>query len=687
MNREAFKQRMQLLKSYREQNPGKGYFDWKAQQLADGGEVEQVRNAIEQAKVATGIPNQFLDNWNSKRLSTGKFDSQLGNGLIDIQKANRDSAAIYESPTKYGKSAYLRGTPLIKSAGATTEEAELQLLEDAAQFGRSTRHRLSGNANQRGLVGTQRIKGEYNPAGNAIYAPTQDVLTHEQSHASKAVPQEQRIQEILGGSNTGSTDYLDRPTEVYSRLMELREANQLDPLKVWEKKDIKALKKTGIDYDILNRYKDEDILELFNTVADNSNYDIPMVADGGEIPPYIGGYNKKGQMVLPVNRDLGMQNVTTPQVTITPKDNIDLTTVIDRGRKAFGDVGREVLANTTPFGDVESAVYTYDAIKNKDWLGMGLAAVGMLPFVPNLGRARRINKLPKRDIPTVHKNLAEDKINEVLKQRQRKVQETLYPEVTIDDRSDVANAVNRVVESLDTKAYSRARKVDAQYGTNYTGAYDELRKNYDNMSQFEVVADRNLDRDMRGARGRTKLNDDAAFDLAVEGKPIDDIRRYQIAVKPGEATEAVVHHEMSHITDLMQQKGYDMSKIHDNKLLRALEDNDNFLDDSTLQIIFPGINIPEFRNYQRTGSELKSFMNQTRKSMEQKGIIKRLTEPINQKQLEKYMKDMPFNSSENVIYRSFKDPQTYLKWMNTIPVVGLAPAAINRFYTNNNFEK
>ena len=29
MNREAFKQRMQSLKSYREQNPSKGYLDWK----------------------------------------------------------------------------------------------------------------------------------------------------------------------------------------------------------------------------------------------------------------------------------------------------------------------------------------------------------------------------------------------------------------------------------------------------------------------------------------------------------------------------------------------------------------------------------------------------------------------------------------------------------------------------------
>lgn len=39
MNRQAFKQRMQNLKSYRENNPGKGYWDWKVEAFADGGEV------------------------------------------------------------------------------------------------------------------------------------------------------------------------------------------------------------------------------------------------------------------------------------------------------------------------------------------------------------------------------------------------------------------------------------------------------------------------------------------------------------------------------------------------------------------------------------------------------------------------------------------------------------------------
>lgn len=39
MERSEFKKRMQSLKSYRENNPGKGYWDWKVEQFQDGGEV------------------------------------------------------------------------------------------------------------------------------------------------------------------------------------------------------------------------------------------------------------------------------------------------------------------------------------------------------------------------------------------------------------------------------------------------------------------------------------------------------------------------------------------------------------------------------------------------------------------------------------------------------------------------
>lgn len=42
MDREAFKQRMQQLKWYREQNPGKTYLDFK--KYTDGGENDEERH-------------------------------------------------------------------------------------------------------------------------------------------------------------------------------------------------------------------------------------------------------------------------------------------------------------------------------------------------------------------------------------------------------------------------------------------------------------------------------------------------------------------------------------------------------------------------------------------------------------------------------------------------------------------
>lgn len=47
----------------------------------------------------------------------------------------------------------------------------------------------------------------------------------------------------------------------------------------------------------------------------------------------------------------------------------------------------EDAANMTPIGDAISAKDAYDAVKNRDWLGAGLAALAMIPFIPNVYRS------------------------------------------------------------------------------------------------------------------------------------------------------------------------------------------------------------------------------------------------------------------------------------------------------------
>ena len=55
----------------------------------------------------------------------------------------------------------------------------------------------------------------------------------------------------------------------------------------------------------------------------------------------------------------------------------------------------EDAANMTPIGDAISAKDAYDAVKNKDWLGAGLAASAMIPFIPNNAYLRQLGKPSK----------------------------------------------------------------------------------------------------------------------------------------------------------------------------------------------------------------------------------------------------------------------------------------------------
>ena len=56
---------------------------------------------------------------------------------------------------------------------------------------------------------------------------------------------------------------------------------------------------------------------------------------------YMGGYDKRGNMVLPVTNENGMNNVTLPEVTVTPR-NINLAGAVDRGKRNFLNTSKEL---------------------------------------------------------------------------------------------------------------------------------------------------------------------------------------------------------------------------------------------------------------------------------------------------------------------------------------------------------
>ena len=106
---------------------------------------------------------------------------------------------------------------------------------------------------------------------------------------------------------------------------------------------------------------------------------------------YMGGYDKRGNIVLPVNNENGMNNVTLPEVTVTPR-NINLAGAVDRGRREAAPYVSTLLTGAI-FGPL-SVVGGYagnEAVnkitnvasndKYKDWADMLSKTTGMNPVV------------------------------------------------------------------------------------------------------------------------------------------------------------------------------------------------------------------------------------------------------------------------------------------------------------------
>lgn len=111
----------------------------------------------------------------------------------------------------------------------------------------------------------------FNNSGHYIaYAgnPKKRTKIHERTHAMNALPQERKIEQII--ENKYKDKYYDNSKEIYSRLMEFRYDNNLDPNKQITIDDLNNWKNKLKEFS-LDRYDDNTLLQLFNDVAYNNN--------------------------------------------------------------------------------------------------------------------------------------------------------------------------------------------------------------------------------------------------------------------------------------------------------------------------------------------------------------------------------------------------------------------------------
>ena len=228
---------------------------------------EDIKDAIDDAtnkKLLGGnLPtnqNDFLDTWNASRLATGRYNNQLGDGRLERQAESRNTAREFRSPIgfamNYGKRAAIR----------TPSMSDTDYRKEIARNAQSMKLRLNTPETGQGVIG-----GAYHAPTHSSYVNQEEfakdstVRTHENAHASRATEQEQVISDILGSSS--SSTYLRRPTEVYSRLMQFRQANNLDPNIIYDKDSFRELRKTATDYNLINTFKEDEVIDLLNNVA------------------------------------------------------------------------------------------------------------------------------------------------------------------------------------------------------------------------------------------------------------------------------------------------------------------------------------------------------------------------------------------------------------------------------------
>lgn len=130
---------------------------------------------------------------------------------------------------------------------------------------------------------------------------------------------------------------------------------------------------------------------VYNGIPKGENGMIIKYQEPAQPIKYMGGYDKRGNIVLPVNNENGMNNVTLPEVTVTPR-NINLAGAVDRGRREAAPYVSTLLTGAI-FGPLSVAggyagneavnkitnVASND--KYKDWADMLSKTTGMSPVV------------------------------------------------------------------------------------------------------------------------------------------------------------------------------------------------------------------------------------------------------------------------------------------------------------------
>lgn len=527
-----------------------------------GGEVNEfqrkTRRDIMQESLVDGRPDynkmfqnqneyqkDFANYWYTERAKNPKYSDQIGGDKLGSVLSNIDKAT-WKTPTEA-----MRDNMVGQGYNPTDAQINQQL----------------------NILKEKGTKGFANPKAHSYTSLRPANTWHEGvGHmVGDNTPAILNVSPNVRISNPDSSyeDYVNQANEKHAQTWDFRGNNSnlkddqgnyyIDPNRQLTPEDISNMRSRGAKIpEQWESLEDADISELTNTFAYNMYQDpVQYMANGGEVGDPDDEFTKA------INTKLGRTPDGRP---------------LQQGLKPVFDL--EDAANLTPVGDVLSAKEAYDAVKQNDWLGAGLAGLGFIPFIPK--GVRRI----ARQTPTVNRTF-EQKVAEMEKRvgNRRKMMEEFY-----DQR-------NRTYELLNTpEARRRAADIDQKYGTEYNKVYDKLTKEYEDITSYVNMVEPEFVKDP-DAFARIKP--------AKSGKKIslseDNI------TKPEDFPTGLIRHEIGHYVDEMAYPG----GVPNNAYLRQLGKPSKYRPFEEVKDIFrsPDKALQDYR-YLRNPTEKKSIMNQ-----------------------------------------------------------------------------
>lgn len=586
MDKRAFKQRMQNLKSYRENNPGKGYWDWKVETFADGGVND---NLVGSYSNHTGTPTMYVPVTKEYEAVPEGFGEIANVHTPEVTITPQSNISLIEAVDKGRRDA----APYV---GAIVAGATLPAMSSTNMLGKAIdlANIVLDPTNPANYVKIPNIKlgrwsakfpeyGNQNKAFRQINVDAVDdyINTGVVGPESKAHNAMRSAQNANKNSGGGSKHLLTLLTKHFDTHV------MFNKTKPFYGKDSKYprvlvgdLRNPRINWKKVNHKGHKNIVEPVDPSAGNftvpiEEFDIWRKAKIGWLRDQKANRFAEGGQTGDPEKERFYQ-ATGRSSSGRP---------LEEGLKPVFSL--EDAANMTPIGDAISAKDAYDAVKNRDWLGAGLAASAMIPFIPNVYRSLK-SKI-SREVPTVTRSFqrqvdANDLRRDLENNNRRRV---------LEEYSDQRN---RTYELLNTpEARRRAQIIDRKYGTEYNKVYDDLTKEYEDINSYVNLPEPNF-----VSNKKDYANIDPSKSKIIN-LSTDNIRTAE------DYPKGLIRHEIGHYID---EKAYP-GGVPNNAYLRQLGKPSKYRPFSEVEHMFPDKDrAKSIYEYLRRPTEKKSIMNQ-----------------------------------------------------------------------------